>query len=157
LEIHANVIDCILHQSFFIAAQSNADGRSVHFFSSGFPWDLDGPRYANAGGGSALPDPRPWLRSTILHFWHGWWLNFGVPALTLVPRASRLPLSALFEKKKKRRVRSAFGNISARKSSAAARQSASCRQRKRHYCHVQRHSRLTTIPRNSTLRISRIS
>src|SRR5207249_590439 len=43
-------------------------------------------------------------------FLHGWWLNFGVPALTLSSNVLLVSLyRALFEEKEKRRVRSAFG------------------------------------------------
>src|SRR3981189_3514250 len=43
-------------------------------------------------------------------FLHGWWLNFGVPAVTLSSNVLLVSLyRALFEEKEKRRVRSAFG------------------------------------------------
>jgi adenylate cyclase len=53
VEIHANVIDCILHQSFLYrgAKQTLADVRS--FSSSVFPWESGWPSFRHAGCGSA--------------------------------------------------------------------------------------------------------
>jgi adenylate cyclase len=52
----------------------------------------------------------PLVAADYFAFLRGWWLNFGVPALTLSSNVLLVSLyRALFEEKEKRRVRSAFG------------------------------------------------
>jgi adenylate cyclase len=110
VEIHANVIDDILHQSFLVrgAKQTLADVLLILCF--GFP----------LGIWMALVTPRwMWFGAFLLvplvgidywSFLHGWWLNFTVPALTLAANVLLVSLyRSLFEEREKRRVRSAFG------------------------------------------------
>ena len=117
VEIHANVIDNILHQSFLIrgAKQTLTDVLLILVF--GFPlgiWmALVSPRWMWFGAFLCAP-------LVALDYWaflHDWWLNLTVPALTLAANVLLVSLyRSLFEEKEKRRVRSAF-SISARKSS----------------------------------------
>jgi adenylate cyclase len=110
VEIHANVIDGILHQSFLIrgAKQTLADVLLILCF--GFPlgiWmALVTPRWMWFGAFLFVP----LVGADYWSFLHGWWLNFTVPALTLTSNVLLVSLyRSLFEEKEKRRVRSAFG------------------------------------------------
>ncbi|PYU87519.1 MAG: hypothetical protein DMG51_01980, partial [Acidobacteria bacterium] len=110
VEIHANVIDCILHQSFLYrgAKQTLADVLLVFFFGIplGIWMALVTPRWMWFGAFLIVP----LVAVDYFAFLHGWWLNFGVPALTLSSNVLLVSLyRALFEEKEKRRVRSAFG------------------------------------------------
>src|SRR5947207_2828280 len=110
VEIHANVIDCILHQSFLYrgAKQTLADVLLVFFFGIplGIWMALVTPRWMWFGAFLIVP----LVAVDYFAFLHGWWLNFGVPALTLSSNVLLVSLyRALFEDKEKRRVRSAFG------------------------------------------------
>ena len=110
VEIHANVIDNILHQSFLIrgAKQTLTDVLLILVF--GFPlgiWmALVSPRWMWFGAFLCAP-------LVALDYWaflHDWWLNLTVPALTLAANVLLVSLyRSLFEEKEKRRVRSAFG------------------------------------------------
>ncbi|HEX8836499.1 MAG TPA: adenylate/guanylate cyclase domain-containing protein [Candidatus Acidoferrum sp.] len=110
VEIHANVIDNILHQSFLVrgAKQTLTDILLVLLF--GFPlgiWmALVSPRWMWFGAFLFAP-------LAVVDYWaflHGWWLNFTVPAVTLAANVLLVSLyRSLFEEKEKRRVRSAFG------------------------------------------------
>ena len=110
VEIHANVIDCILHQSFLYrgAKQTLADVLLIFFFGIplGIWMALVTPRWMWFGAFLIVP----LVALDYFAFLHGWWLNFGVPALTLSSNVLLVSLyRALFEEKEKRRVRSAFG------------------------------------------------
>src|SRR6266403_4751879 len=110
VEIHANVIDCILHQSFLYrgAKQTLADVLLIFFFGIplGIWMALVTPRWMWFGAFLVAP----LVAVDYFAFLHGWWLNFGVPALTLSSNVLLVSLyRALFEEKEKRRVRSAFG------------------------------------------------
>jgi adenylate cyclase len=110
VEIHANVIDNILHQSFLVrgAKQTLADVVLILVF--GFPlgiWmALVSPRWMWFGAFLFFP-------LVAVDYWaflRGWWLNFTVPAATLAANVLLVSLyRSLFEEKEKRRVRSAFG------------------------------------------------
>ena len=110
VEIHANVIDDILNQSFLKrgAKQSLWDFLLILFF--GIPFGI----------WLALVSPRwMWFGFGILAlligidyfaFLRGSWLNFTIPALTLTSNVILISLyRALVEEKEKRRVRTAFG------------------------------------------------
>ena len=110
VEIHADVIDCILHQSFLYrgAKQTLADVLLIFFFGIplGIWMALVTPRWMWFGAFLIVP----LVALDYFAFLHGWWLNFGVPALTLSSNVLLVSLyRALFEEKEKRRVRSAFG------------------------------------------------
>jgi adenylate cyclase len=110
VEIHANVIDNILHQNFLLrgAKQSLWDLALILFF--GVP----------LGIWMALVSPR-WMGFGIVMlavlvavdhfaFLKGSWLNFTVPAFTITANVLLVSLyRALIEEKEKRRVRTAFG------------------------------------------------
>lgn len=110
VEIHANVIDDILHQSFLVrgAKQTLTDVLLILCF--GFPlgiWmALVAPRWMWFGAFLFAP----LVAVDYWSFLHGWWLNFTVPALTLASNVLLVSLyRSLFEEKEKRRVRTAFG------------------------------------------------
>jgi adenylate cyclase len=110
VEIHANLIDNILNQSFLShgAKQVLADLGWIIMF--GIP----------LGIWLAVVQPRwmvfgfvllaPFVAIVYWAFSHGWWLNFIVPALfTLVPNVSLVALyRVLIEEQEKRKVRGAF-------------------------------------------------
>jgi adenylate cyclase len=109
VEIHANVIDNILNRHFMIhgANQIVVDALLILLF--GVPLGL----------WLALAQPRSMLFGLLLlvpfgfgvwsAFLHGWWLNFIVPAGTLVANVGFVAVyRALVEEKEKRKVRSAF-------------------------------------------------
>jgi len=68
VEIHANVIDCLLHQSFLYRGAKQTLAESCSFSSSEFPWESGWPSFRRAGCGSAHFSSRLWWPSTILHF-----------------------------------------------------------------------------------------
>ena len=110
VEIHANVIDDILHQTF------------LHRGAKEFVWDLALIFFFGIPLGiwMALVSPR-WMGFGILllgvlmafdyfAFLKGLWLNFTIPAFTLTANVILVSLyRALIEEKEKRRVRAAFG------------------------------------------------
>src|SRR5262249_3637271 len=110
VEIHANVIDDILHQTF------------LHRGAKEFVWDLALIFFFGIPLGiwMALVSPR-WMGFGILllgvlvafdyfAFLNGLWLNFTIPAFTLTANVILVSLyRALIEEKEKRRVRAAFG------------------------------------------------
>jgi adenylate cyclase len=109
VEIHANVIDNILNKHFLLrgANQIVVDVALIFFF--GVPLGL----------WLALAQPRSMLFGLLLvvpfsfgvwyGFLHGWWLNFIIPAGTLVANVGFVAMyRALVEEKEKRRVRGAF-------------------------------------------------
>jgi adenylate cyclase len=110
VEIHANVIDNILHQNFLLrgAKQSLWDLTLILFFGIplGIWMALVSPRWM--GFGMVLLAVL--VAVDYFAFLKGWWLNFTIPALTLTANVLLVSLyRALIEEKEKRRVRTAFG------------------------------------------------
>ena len=110
VEVHANAIDNMLnHQALTRgAAQELSDLALILFFGIpvGIWMALVAPRWMWFGLSFLVPlaliDYGAFLR--------GWWLNFNVPAFTLVSNVLLVSLyRALVEEKEKRRVRTAFG------------------------------------------------
>jgi adenylate cyclase len=110
VEIHANVIDNILHQNFFLRGAHQQLWDGILILTFGIPlgiWmALVAPRWMWFGAALLVP-----LAAVDYYaFLHGWWLNFIVPALTLSSNVLLVSLyRALIEEKEKRRVRTAFG------------------------------------------------
>jgi len=110
VEIHANVIDDILHQSFLVrgAKQTLADVLLILAFGIplGIWMALVAPRWMGFGAFLFAP-------LVAVDYWaflHGRWLNFTVPAVTLAMNVLLVALyRSLIEEREKRRVRSAFG------------------------------------------------
>jgi len=110
VEIHANVIDNILHQNFLVrgAKQSLWDLLLILFFGVplGIWMALVSPRWM--GFGMLLLTVL--VAVDYLAFLQGSWLNFTIPGLTLTANVILVSLyRALVEEKEKRRVRAAFG------------------------------------------------
>ncbi len=110
VEIHANAIDNMLnHQALTRgAAQELSDIALIMFFGIpvGIWMALVAPRWMWFG----LSFLVPLVLIDYGVFLRGWWLNFSVPALTLVSNVLLVSLyRALVEEKEKRRIRSAFG------------------------------------------------
>lgn len=110
VEVHANAIDNMLNHGALRrgAAQELSDLGLILFF--GIPvgiWlALVAPRWMWFGLSFLLL----LIAADYLAFLRGWWLNFSVPALTLVSNVLLISLyRALVEEKEKRRVRTAFG------------------------------------------------
>jgi len=110
VEIHANVIDNILHNDFLVRGAKQQLWDAILILVLGIPlgiWmALVQPRWMWFGAGLLIPlvavDYEAFLR--------GWWLNFTVPAITLTGNVLLVSLyRALVEEKEKRKVRSAFG------------------------------------------------
>ncbi|MGB9472937.1 MAG: adenylate/guanylate cyclase domain-containing protein [Candidatus Acidiferrum sp.] len=111
MEVHANVIDNMLNSGFLVrgAHQVVLDLVLIVLFGLplGFALALAAPRWIWFGLGLLIP----FTALTYLAFLHGWWLNFAVPAGTLVANVMSVSLyRALVEEKEKRKVRSAFGH-----------------------------------------------
>jgi adenylate cyclase len=110
VEVHANVIDNILHQNFLVRGAKQALWDVLVILFLGIPlgiWmALVQPRWMWFGAGLLVP-----LAAVDYGaFLHGWWLNFTVPAMTLTGNVLLVSLyRALVEEKEKRKVRSAFG------------------------------------------------
>ena len=110
VEIHANVMDNILHGKFLRrgARESLADVLLILVFGIplGIWMALVSPRWMALGAALLVP-------LAVLDYYaflRGNWLNFTVPALTLVANVLLVSLyRALIEEKEKRRVRTAFG------------------------------------------------
>jgi adenylate cyclase len=110
VEIHANLIDNILNQSFLSHGAKQVLADLGWIFMFGIP----------LGIWLAVVQPRwmvfgfvllaPFVTIVYWAFLHGWWLNFIVPALfTLVPNVSLVALyRVLIEEQEKRKVRGAF-------------------------------------------------
>jgi adenylate cyclase len=109
VEIHANVIDTILNRHFLLRGANQVVVDLVLIFLFGMPMGL----------WLALAQPRSMLFGLLLlvpfglgvwfAFLHGWWLNFIVPAGTLVANVGFVAVyRALVEEKEKRRVRGEF-------------------------------------------------
>jgi len=84
VEVHANVIDNILHQKFLVRGAQQALWDVLVILFLGIPlgiWmALVQPRWMWFGAGLLAP----LAAADYLAFLHGWWLNFTVPAMTLV-------------------------------------------------------------------------
>jgi adenylate cyclase len=110
VEIHANVIDNMLHQNFLLRGPRQVLVDLILIFLCGLPlglWlALAQPRWLLLGLLLIVP-----LTSGVYYaFLQGWWLNFSIPALTLVSNVGMVALyRALVEEREKRRVRGAFG------------------------------------------------
>ena len=109
VEIHANVIDDILNKYFLLRGGNQVLVDVLLILLFGVPLGL----------WLALAQPRSMLLGLLLlvpfgfgvwyAFLHGWWLNFIVPAGTLVANVGFVAVyRALVEEKEKRRVRGAF-------------------------------------------------
>src|SRR6267378_1306186 len=110
VEIHANVIDNILHQNFLVRGANQQLWDAILILLFGIPlgiWmALVSPRWMWFGLGLLVP----LVAVDYMTFLRGWWLNFTVPALTLTSNVLLVSLyRSLFEEKEKRRVRAAFG------------------------------------------------
>jgi adenylate cyclase len=109
VEIHANVIDNILNRQFLVRGANQIVVDLLVILLVGVPLGL----------WLALAQPRSMLFGLLLlvpfslgvwyAFLHGWWLNFIIPAGTLVANVGFVAMyRALVEEKEKRRVRGAF-------------------------------------------------
>jgi adenylate cyclase len=110
VEIHANVIDNILHGNFLKrgAHEQLLDFAVILFLGLpfGFFLAIVPPRVMYLGLGLLAP----LLYLDFQAFLHGSWLNFTVPAITITSNVLLISLyRALIEEKEKRRVRTAFG------------------------------------------------
>jgi len=110
VEIHANVIDNMLHQNFLVRGAKQQLWDAILILLFGIPlgiWmALVSPRWMWFGLGLLVP----LVAVDYMTFLRGWWLNFTVPALTLTSNVLLVSLyRSLFEEKEKRRVRTAFG------------------------------------------------
>jgi adenylate cyclase len=110
VEIHANVIDNILHQNFLLrgAKQSLWDLALILFFGVplGIWMALVSPRWMGCG----IVMLAVLVAVDYFAFLKGSWLNFTIPALTITANVLLVSLyRALIEEKEKRRVRTAFG------------------------------------------------
>jgi adenylate cyclase len=110
VEVHANVIDNMLHQNFLVRGVKQQLWDAIFIILLGLPlgiWmALVSPRWMWFGIALFVP----LVVIDYATFLRGWWLNFTVPAFTLSANVLLVSLyRSLFEEKEKRRVRSAFG------------------------------------------------
>jgi adenylate cyclase len=110
VELHANVIDNLLNRQSLIRGfrQEMFDLGLVLLFGLplGFLMALVSSRWMWLGAALVVP----LAAVDYLAFLRGYWLNFTVPALTLVSNVLLVSLyRALVEEKEKRRIRTAFG------------------------------------------------
>ena len=110
MEVHANVIDNMLHQNFLVRGVKQQLWDGILIVILGLPlgiWmALASPRWMWSGVALLVP----LVAVDYAAFLRGWWLNFTIPALTLTSNVLLVSLyRALFEEKEKRRVRTAFG------------------------------------------------
>jgi adenylate cyclase len=110
VEVHANVIDNMLHQNFLVRGIKQQLWDGILIVILGLPlgiWmALASPRWMWSGVALLVP----LVAVNYAAFLRGWWLNFTIPALTLTSNVLLVSLyRALFEEKEKRRVRTAFG------------------------------------------------
>jgi adenylate cyclase len=110
VEIHANVIDNILHNDFLVRGAKQQLWDAIFILLFGIPlgiWmALVQPRWMWFGTGLLAP----LVAVDYIAFLHGSWLNFTVPAMTLTGNVLLVSLyRALVEEREKRKVRSAFG------------------------------------------------
>jgi adenylate cyclase len=111
VEVHANVIDNILNQNFLVRGARQALWDVLTILFLGIPlgiWmALVQPRWMWSGAALLAP----LAAADYLAFRHGWWLNFTVPAMTLVGNVVLVSLyRVLIEEKEKRKVRAEFSN-----------------------------------------------
>jgi adenylate cyclase len=111
VEVHANVIDNILHQQFLVrgAQQALWDVLTILFLGIplGISMALVQPRWMWFGVAFFVP----LAAIDYMAFLHSWWLNFTIPAMTLTGNVVLVSLyRALIEEKEKRKVRAEFGN-----------------------------------------------
>ncbi len=111
VEIHANIIDNILHDRFLKRDARSALIDALLIFTLGIPlgiWmALAQPRWMWLGAGLLIP----LVAVDYGAFLRGWWLNFTVPAMTLVGNVVLVSLyRVVFEEKEKRKVRAEFSN-----------------------------------------------
>ena len=111
VEVHANVIDNILHQQFLVRVAQQALWDVLAILFLGIPlgiWmALVQPRWMWFGAALFVP----LAAVDYLAFLHNWWLNFTVPAMTLVGNVVLVSLyRVLVEEKEKRKVRAEFAN-----------------------------------------------
>jgi adenylate cyclase len=112
VEVHANVIDNMLNQGFLIRGARQALWDFLLILLFGIPlgiWmALVSPRWMWFGFGLLAP----LAALDYLAFLRGSWLNFTVPAVTLMGNVILVSLyRVLIEEKEKRRVRSFFGQF----------------------------------------------
>jgi adenylate cyclase len=111
VEVHANVIDNILNQNFLVRGARQALWDVLTILFLGIPlgiWmALVQPRWMWFGAGLLAP----LAAADYLAFLDGWWLNFTMPAMTLVGNVVLVSLyRVLIEEKEKRKVRAEFAN-----------------------------------------------
>ncbi len=111
VEIHANIIDNILHDRFLKRDARSALIDALLILTLGIPlgiWmALAQPRWMWLGAGLLIP----LVAVDYGAFLRGWWLNFTVPAMTLVGNVVLVSLyRVVFEEKEKRKVRAEFSN-----------------------------------------------
>ncbi len=109
VEIHANVMDNILNRNFLVRGANQVALDLALILLFGIPlgiWlALTQPRWLWFG----LVLVVPFAAGVYGAFLKGWWLNFTIPALTLVSNVGLVALyRALVEEKEKRKVRGAF-------------------------------------------------
>ena len=112
MEIHANVIDNILNDRFIKRDARSALIDALLIFTFGIPlgiWmALVQPRWMWFGAGLLIP----LVAVDYGAFLHGWWLNFTVPAMTLVANVLLVSLYRVLSRKKKSvRCAAAFGTL----------------------------------------------
>jgi adenylate cyclase len=110
LEVHANVIDNMLNNSFLVHGPHQILFDLCLIFVLGLPLGfalaLVSPRWMWFGLALLIP----FTALIYFAFLQGWWLNFTMPAGTLTANVMLVSLyRALVEEKEKRKVRSAFG------------------------------------------------
>src|SRR5262249_45469196 len=109
VEIHANVIDNMLHQDFLQrgARQSVWDISFVFLF--GFPLGLWLAASRPQNMWFALFLAIPFVIGVYQAFLKGWWLNLTLPLITLVANVSLVALyRVVVEEREKRKVRGSF-------------------------------------------------
>jgi adenylate cyclase len=109
VEVHANVIDNMLHQNFLVRGVKQQLCDAILIILLGLPlgiWmALVAPRWMWFGIALFIP----LVAADYYSFLRGWWLNFTIPALTLSANVLLVSLyRSLFEEKEKRRVRGFF-------------------------------------------------
>ena len=109
VEIHANVMDNILNQNFLLwgAEQNRVNWWLIFLFGIplGFFLAFATPRWMSLG----LVLLILFAAGVQYAFHHGWWLNFVVPAGTLLANTVSVSLyRVLWEEKEKRKIRGAF-------------------------------------------------
>jgi adenylate cyclase len=109
VEIHANVIDNMLHQDFLLSGARQIKWDRAFIFLFGIPvglW-LAATRPQNLWFG--LLAAVPFLIGVYQAFLKGWWLNLTVPLVTLVANVSLVALyRVVVEEREKRKVRGNF-------------------------------------------------